>query len=196
MASSTTLASSASTTTIGRRLIDMKSMLQILNKRKTVTTNHVGQQVVLAVQGNGQFLAKGFQYPSPDGKGMTENQFDRTIYNLQANSQLSMQRAESKAILTEALKAENAGDSATAHDLFNDYLNAVQVSFSVIENAGSTSRKFASGDQVTAVVDQTVGRSGLPQLVVNDVRYKAPVTIAAKAFDVSDLIDIDGEKTV
>lgn len=193
MATSTPLAPAASTPANGRRLIDMKSMMQILNKRKTILTTHFGQQVVLTVQGNGQFLAKGFQYPAPGGTGMTENQFDRMIYNLQANSQLSMQRPEFKAILLEAVKAESAGDTDTAHELFNDYLNKVQVSFSIIENPGGTSRRFFSGDQVTTVIEQTVGRSGLPQLVANDVRYKAPVSIAAKSFELSDLIDIVDE---
>lgn len=191
MSDTTQLAPVAATAANGRRLIDTKAMINILNKRKTVTVNHVGHQIVLTVQGDGQFLPKGFQ--SATATGITENQFDRTIYNLQANSQLSMLRKENKTILADALKAESAGDMQAAHDLFNDYLNGVQISFSVIE---PSSRRFASGDMVTAVVDRVVSKAGLDQIVVNDVRYKAPVNIAAVKFELSDLLDIAGTAVI
>lgn len=170
----------ASTT---RRLIDTKGFMAILNKRKTLKTTHIGAQVVLTVQGTGQFLPKGYQYAGPTGA--RENMFDRTIYNLQANSQLSMLRPETKKILNEAIKAESAGDMETATDLFNEYLNAIQVSFSVIE---PSNRKFNSGDMVTAVVADVLAASGERQLVVNDVRYKAPLNVEATAFELSDLL--------
>src|SRR5882762_5833458 len=103
-----TVTAPTATSSTNRRLIDNAGFFAILNKRKTLKLDHVGQQIILSVQGNGQFLAKGFAYTGP--KGATENQFDRWIYNLQANSALSMQRAENKAILIEAMKAESAGD--------------------------------------------------------------------------------------
>lgn len=186
MDTNTTSASSNTATAGTRRLIDTKGFMAILNKRKTVKLTHVGNQVVLTVQGTGQFLPKGYKYQGP--AGATENLFDRTIYNLQANSQLSMLRAENKAILTDAIKAESTGDMESATDLFNDYLNAIQISFSVIE---PSNRKFASGDQVTAIVAEATNAAGERQLVVNDVRYKAPVSIEATTFALSDLLAVE-----
>lgn len=158
--------------------------MAILNSRKTLKRDHIGQQVQLAIQGNGTFLPQGHKYTVAGSARV--NEFDRTIYNLKANSSLSMQRAENKQLLSEALKAESAGDMEKATELFNDYLNAVQVSFSVIE---PSSRRFASGDMVTAIVAEAIGKdSDVPQLVVNDVRYKAPVTVEATKFDITELI--------
>jgi hypothetical protein len=181
-----TVTAPTATTPANRRLIDTTGFFAILNKRKTIKADHIGSQIVLAVQGNGQFLAKGFTYDGP--KGATENMFDRWIYNLQANSAYSMQRPENKAILVEAMKAEAAGDLEAATDLFNDFLNAIQVSFSVIVNPGSSPRKFESGDQVKATVEEVTNGAGVKQLVVNDVRYKAPVAVEATKFTVEDLL--------
>lgn len=170
----------------GRRLIDNAGFLAILNKRKTLKLDHVGQQITLSVQGTPQFLAKGFAYTGP--KGATENQYDRYIVNVAANSALSMQRAENKAILMEAMKAESAGDMEAATDLYNDFLNAIQVSFSVIVNPGREARKFESGDMVKATVDLVDTAAGTKQIVINDVRYKAPLNIEATKFSVTDLL--------
>lgn len=171
-------------TTAPARMLDAKAFMSILNSRITIKTDNVGQQVLLAVQGNGTFLPKGHKY-TVNGTDR-ENQFDRTIYNLRANSQLSMLRDENKQLLSDAIKAESAGNTEEAHKLFNDYLNAIQVSFSVIE---PSSRKFASGDMVTAVVGEAISEAGSKQLVVNDVRYKAPVTLTKTTFDITDLIN-------
>lgn len=175
-----TTTTSASTT---RRVIDTKGFMAILNKRKTLKTTHIGAQVVLTVQGTGQFLPKGYKYAGP--AGVTENQFDRTIYNLLANSQLSMLRPENAEILKNAIKAESAGDMDKATELFNEYLNSIQISFSVIE---PSNRKFNSGDQVTAVVAEATNAADQRQIVVNDVRYKAPVNVEATTFALADLL--------
>lgn len=170
----------------GRRLIDNAGFFNILNKRTTLKLVHVGEQVTLSVQGTPQFLAKGFAYNGP--RGASENQFDRYIVNVAANSALSMQRAENKAILLAAMKAESEGDMETATDLYNDFLNAIQMSFSVIVNPGREARKFESGDKVKATVDLVDTASGDKQIVINDVRYKAPLSVEATKFTVTDLL--------
>lgn len=170
-------------TTTNRRKLDSKAFLAILNSRKTIKVSHAGQQVLLSVQGEGQFLPKGHKY-SVAGEER-ENEFDRTIYNLKANSAISMQSAENRELLKKAMQAESAAEVDDADELFNEYLNAIQVSFSVIE---PSPRKFASGDQVTAVIAEVETKAGNKQLVVNDVRYKAPTQVEATKFEVSDLM--------
>lgn len=166
-----------------QRQIDDKAFINILNSRKTLKISHVGLQVLLAIQGIGQFLAKGHKY-TVGGEERT-NEFDRTIYNVKANSQLSMMRAENKQLLSDAMKAQAEGRPDDATALFNQYLNAVQVSFSVIE---PSSRKFESGDMVTAVVAEVESKAGDKQIAVNDVRYKAPANVEATKFDITALI--------
>lgn len=174
-----------------QRIIDAKAFMSILNSRVTLKTDHAGQQVLLAVQGNGTFLPKGHKYSV--GTEGRENMFDRTIYNVRANSQLSMLREENKQLLSDALKAESAGDTEKAQELFNQYLNAVQISFSVIE---PSSRKFASGDACTAMVAVTDTKENGQQIVINDVRYKAPTTVAKTTFDITDLISSEEGSSV
>ena len=164
------------------RLIDSKSAIAILNRRTTVTPAHVGSSIKLQIQGTGQFLSKGHKYVV--GGIESANAFDRTIYNLKASSSLLM--AFNKPLFTQAMKAESAGDTQAAHDLFNEYLNSVQLSFSVIE---PSSRKFNSGDDVKAHVQMVVGKSGNQSLQVDNVSYIAPIAIAATKFDVTDLIE-------
>ena len=166
-----------------QRKLDSRAALAILNKRKTLKPTHIGQQVLLSIQGNGQFLSKGHKY-SVDGEER-ENEFDRTIYNVQANSSVLMNKPEMRALLAEALKAESAGETEVAHEKFNAYLNAVQISFSVIE---PSNRKFASGDAVTAYPRMVETKAGEQALVIDDVRYKAPSVVEETKFDISDLI--------
>lgn len=176
----------ASENSSAKRTIDQSAFMAILNSRKTIARTHIGLQVLLAVQGTGTFLPKGHKY-TVNGKER-ENEFDRTIYNLRANSQISMQRDENRKLVADAMKAESAGDVDKATELYNQYLNNVQVSFSVVERGG-TSRQFASGDMVTAVVAESTNvDTGSTQLVVNDVRYKAPATIESAKFDITELV--------
>lgn len=186
---STTTTAPTSTATVPNaqpaRLIDFAGMLNILNSRLTLKPEHIGQQVLLSVMGKGQFLPAGFQYAGP--MGATENQFNRWIYNLKANSAYSLTRKENRELLKEALKLESAGDVAGATDLYNDYLNAVQISFSVIDR-GTSPQKLAAGDMVTAIVAEVATKAGEKQIVVNDVRYKAPTQVVATKFAVTDLI--------
>lgn len=185
----TTQVAPTSAPTTNRRTLDATAAMNILNSRKTLTTKLIGEQIVLSVSGNGQFLPAGFEYSGPGG--VTTNQFDRTIYNLRANSQLSMLRKETKQLLASAMKAQSAGDTEAASQLFNDWLNTVQISFSVIERGSS--RPFATGDMVTAVVAEVTNKAGERQLVVNDVRYKAPTQVESIKFELSDLLDISDD---
>ena len=185
MSQSTPVASVA-TQSSDARTIDTAAFMAILNKRITLKPANAGEQHTLTIQGTPQFLAKGYQYPGPTG--MTENQFDRTIYNVRANSALKMADPANRLILADAIKAESAGDMDTATELFNKYLNAVQLSFSVIERPGTV--KFVRGNQVIATVELVDTKSGAKALVLNDVSLKPAIVAAPTKFDLSDLIDL------
>jgi hypothetical protein len=157
--------------------MDSKRFMQILNSRITLTAAMVAAgSVLLRIQGNGTYVAK------DEAKGVA---FDKYIYNLKANSAISMSRQENKELLASALKAETAGDEEKAAALFNQYLNAVQISFNI---PADRSTRFNNGDDVKAEVALVDTKAGLKQLVVNNVSYVAPKTVAATKFDITDLI--------
>lgn len=165
------------------RLIDSKAAIAIINKRITVTPTDVGSALQFSIQGTGQFLQMGHKY-TVAGEAR-ENKFDRTIYNVRASSALLM--LANKSLFTDAMKAEGEGDSQKAHDLFNEYLNTVQLSFSVIM---PSSRSFNSGDDIKARVTSVVSLAGVTSLQLDDVSYIAPKIKAATKFEVSDLIAV------
>lgn len=167
--------------------IDSKRAIAIINKRITVTPSDIGSSLQLSIQGTGQFLPQGHKYTV--GGEARENMFDRTIYNVRASSSLLMTSAENKKLFTDAMKAEAIGDTDSAHDLFNAFLNNTQLSFSVITNAAGTERKFNQGDDIKARIVTTVSKAGTTSLQLEDVSYIAPKVKVATKFEISDLIE-------
>lgn len=164
--------------------IDSKTAIAIINKRSTLKVSDAGSLMQFIIQGTGQFLPKGHKYTA---NGMDrENGFDRTIYNLRANSAIAM--SANKGLFTDALKAESAGETQKAHDLFNEYLNTIQVSFSVIENGLGTGRRFDNGDVVKALVGTAVNAAGETAIIVDNVSAVAVVAAAKTTFTVDDLM--------
>lgn len=168
-------------------VLDSKRAIAILNSRKTLTPAHVGQQVLLTIQGNGtyQTVDQQKERDAAAGKPAAANYFPKWIHNVKANSSEAISRAENKALFTEALKAESAGDSAKASELFNSWLNATQVSFNAIDNGR---RKLQNGDAITAFVETAETKLGHMAITLNQVQYKAPEAVAAVKFDISDLM--------
>jgi|SRR5882757_242527 len=169
------------------RLIDSKAAIAIINKRITVTPSDIGSSLQLSIQGTGQFLQQGHKYTV--GGEARENKFDRMIYNVRASSSLLMTMAENKKLFTDAMKAESAGDTQEAHKLFNAFLNATQLSFSVISNGTGTERKFNTGDDIKARVVNVVSQAGNSSLQLEDVSYIAPKVKLATKFEISELIE-------
>lgn len=174
-------------TTNQRLNLDAKTAMAILNGRKTITRADVGHQVMAVIQGSGTYLIAEEQRENDlkAGKQPAKQYFDKYIYNLKANSAEAISRKETKALFTAAVKAESAGDVEEANKLFNQWLNAVQVSFNVIADRA---RKLESGDAVTCFVGEADTASGHKALVVNDVRYKAPAELQKVVFDLTDLM--------
>jgi hypothetical protein len=148
-----------------------------------LTARHIGTQVILTIQGKGTFLPKDESKNQP---------FDKYIYNLKANSQYAMSLQANKLLLTNAVKAESIGDVETATKLFNEYLNAIQVSFNVIADRA---HRFQDGEMCTAVVGEVDTKAGHKALTVENVRYKAPVAVEKSKLDVTSLM-LDDEAPV
>ena len=166
-----------------RTPIDAARTIAIINSRLPISRTHVGQQVMLSIQGAGTFQSAQQQEAKTPGQ---KAYFDKYIYNLKANSTEAMSRPENKAILKEGMVAEANGDTATADAKFNEYLNTIQVSFNAIAREGV--RKFEDGDMVTAVVEEADTKTGHKAIVVNNVRYKAPAQVEKVKFSLTDLL--------
>lgn len=169
----------------GTRLVDSKLAISIINKRTTLKQSDANQLMQFIIQGTPQFLPKGHKYVS---KGEDrENQYDRTIYNLRANSAIAM--VANKSLFTEALKAESAADAVKAHDLFNEYLNKIQISFSIIENGTASVKRFANGDIVKGLVGTSVDKDGITAIIVDNVTALAVTAAVKTTFSVEDLME-------
>lgn len=185
----TKVAPSAATSSIptpGTRKVDSKLAISIINRRATLKVTDAGRLMQFIVQGGGQFLPKGHKWMTGDVE--RENQFDRTIYNLKANSAIAMQA--NKGLFTEALKAESAGDTDKAHDLFNEYLNAIQISFSVIDNGNGRSARFNNGSVVKAIVGTSVSAlTNATSIIVDNVSEVVAEVAAKTTFSIDDLME-------
>jgi len=164
-------------------VIDATRAVAIINSRLPINRTHINCQVQLQVQGNGTYQSAAEQAVRTPGRSQY---FDQYIYNLKANSTEAMGRKENKELLKKAMEAEAAGNTDEAGKLFNDYLNAVQVSFSLITRPGV--RKLEDGDMVTCVVEEVDTKAGHKALAVNNIRYKAPVAVEKMKFNITDLL--------
>lgn len=125
---------------------DQNSAVNQLRKRgQPLILADEGKQVKAEIQGTPQFIAAGTE--QSNGR---VNQFDRMIYNLMLTDGIKLAKRDTKKIFTDAVKAESAGDVEKAHELYNAWLNASQLTFSVIDNA--TTKRFAKGDVVKVFI--------------------------------------------
>ena len=133
--------------TISNRPSTLASVQNIMNKRMAINKQMVGQYIIFTVRGNGNIipvLKDGEPVPSITGDG---TMLEKQIFNVVCNSGVAIANARNQQILRDAYAAEQAQDFDKAGELYNDYLNKVQVSFSVL----SSSRFFNAikdGDQV------------------------------------------------
>lgn len=169
-------------------LITKDRAISIVNSRVSLTQAHIGKQVILLVQGAGTFqtAAQQAELDKAAGKAPAKQYFDKYIHNLKANSSEAMTRKENRQLLADAVTAEMAGDAEKASELYNQYLNAIQVSFNLIAQPGR--RKLESGDAVTAFIETSETKAGNRAIVVNNVAYKAPEMVEKVKFDITDLI--------
>lgn len=173
----------------GEFRLDQQTVINILNnKRTTITPKEIGKLIRAYVQGTPQFFAKGSLYTTNGVE--RENALDRMIYNLTLTDAAKMTKKENRQLFTDAVKAESAGEIEKAHELYNEFLNAVQMTFSVIDNAST--RRFTRGEYVQGVVGTAVnGITGDVALILDNVVAVAAEQVAATKFSVSDFLLAD-----
>lgn len=137
-----------------QRNMTSASVKAIMSKRSTIPETAVGKRVKFLLQGNGNTI----EVKDKDGElvmssipGYEGTVLQKRIYNLRANSAVAMHNQRTRQYLIDALAAEKAGEGAKAHELFNEYLNATQMSFGILLPA-TIVEKLASGVEIAATV--------------------------------------------
>ena len=122
----------------------------LMNKRRIINANNDGQQMVFSVVGNGTIIPMldGDKQPVLDDAGRP---ISKRIFNVNAASGVALSNPAFDKILFDAVTAEQAGDEEQANDLYREYLNKTQVSFSVPDyKAGFDG--ITDGDEIKAHV--------------------------------------------
>lgn len=143
-----------------QRLMTSQSVRSIMNKRILIPAEAVGKRVKLAIQGNGNTI----DVKDKEGK-LVASYLDKsvvlqkTIFNTKANSGLAVTNSRNRQLLKDAMAAEKGGDAEKAHELFNEYLNATQLSFGILLPS-SIVAKLAAGVEIAATVDKVTTDNG------------------------------------
>lgn len=146
------------------RTLDFKAVQNIIAKRKMIRVTDDKQLVKLFVQST---IGTTIPVTTKDGEPVLQNGIPlyKTIYNVAANSHVAMVNPQNRAILTEAMKAETAGEMVKATELYNQYLNKIQVSFNMLITSPNV-EKFTRNDQIQGIVTVITTENG--QLITLD----------------------------
>ena len=133
---------------------------RIVKSRSEISQSDVGEYRVLTVRGNGNIIdvrtKEGDLVPSLDGTGVP---LRKRILNAKCNSSVAANNSRNKEILMQAYQFEKAGNLEKAGELYNEYLQNLEVSFSLL----SGSKLFnlvQDGDQVKGMVVEIVTDKG------------------------------------
>lgn len=171
------------------------SAQQILANRGIITAMQDGDTIRFHVQGNGNTIPVVNKDNQPVMANGTQIPLMKTIYGLKCNSHVAVINPLNKIIFTEGVKAEGDGDVDLAHEKFNQYLNKVQVSFSVLHNPGREPQKFYDRQLIEGEVKLITTEKG-QLLTLENVRAVAVAKVGKMpAFTINDLMGIDGEAT-
>lgn len=184
-----------STTT--KRSFTLAQVLSIVNSPKNVRMqrNFDGRRVEVSVSGNGNVI----DVKRKDGstvQSITNEELvlQKTIYNTNAISDIALQNARNKQMLMDGIAAEKAGDTAKRDELFNEYLNKVRVSFSVLHGAdGQPTAQFSNGDRVKVDVSILKTENG-ETFILDKPGMSAVIAPAKPDFKLADLLGINEEE--
>ncbi len=179
------------------RILDSKSVLVIMNRRKSVPATMVGKKVQLTIRGNGNTIdVKNKTGELVQSVVLPGTVFQKVIFNLDANSGIAMSSAINRQLSKDAMAAERAGDKDTASKLFSDLLNAFQMSFSVpTTNEALLEQLGDRVDIVAEVVLVTTENGSLLTIDPNTIRIAAPERLAATVFSFDEAPDADPVET-
>jgi hypothetical protein len=152
-----------------------------------------GDTVRFHIQGNGFTIAVTDKSGAQVLDRQTEQPLSKVIYGVKANSHIAMMNPLNKAIFTAAVQAESVGDEEKAHNLFNQYLNKIQVSFSVILNHNKVNPTFYDKQLVEGECQLVTTENG-SLITMSNVRAAAVKKLGnTPEFSLEDLMSVSNE---
>ena len=171
------------------RLLSSSAVKSIMSKRITIPELAVGKRVRMLVQGDGVVI----DVKDKDGElvlstipGQEGVVLQKKIFNAKANSALALVNPRNRQFIMDGLKAEKAGKAAEAHDFFNQYLNAAQISFGVLLPS-TVADKLHNGDEIAATIIRVDTENGsLLTIDPSTISVLEPETYVTANFDLAD----------
>lgn len=166
----------------------------MIASRAIVRLTDVGATRRFHIRGNGNIIAVMTKDMKP-AIGSDGQPLNKVIYNIKANSHVAMLNPRNQEILRTAAAAEKEGDEEAAHNAYNDYLNKVQVSFSVILNPGRRNVSFYDGQLVEGEIELVTTDNGQLLTIANPRAVAIEKLSATPTFTLTDLMGIEEKKT-
>lgn len=155
---------------------------RISKSRAEITSNDVGEFRVFTVRGNGNIIdvrtKEGDLVPSLDGSGVP---LRKRIFNVKCNSRVAVTNAMNKELLMQAYQFEKAGNLEKSAELYNEFLQNIEVSFGVLSGT-NLFNLIQDGDQIKAKVIEVVTEKGTlltldpKTIAIMKPQYAAPST--------------------
>jgi hypothetical protein len=168
------------------RKLNLDAVKNIFNSRANVTKGLVGKRVILTVQSPGTEI----EVKNKEGENVMEAGTDDTllmkkIFNCKANSAVAIANDRNREILKSANELEKSGSIDKAHDGYNDYLNKVQLSFSVLSTQ-SIFNKIQQGCEVAGQVQLISTENGeILTLDPKTITVQEPERVGSSSFDMA-----------
>lgn len=170
------------------------NLQQMIASRGIIKSSQAGETKRFHVRGDG------FTIPVTNkaGEQVMANGTDnvplmKTIYNVKANSHIAMINPRNQEILRTAMLAEKEGDMDAAHEAFNDYLNKIQVSFSVILNPGRKNKTFYDQQLVEGEIELITTDNGQLLTIANPRPVAIDKIDKTPQFSLNDLMGLAGD---
>lgn len=170
-----------------QRQLTKTAVKAIMKSRDEVPESLIGKKVMLTIQGNGVIIdvknAAGEAVQSVVEPGTV---FQKVIFNCKANSGLAMKNIRNLAFWTAGKAAEAAGNSEEAHEAYSDFLNSVQLSFSV-PTTSSIKDQLSNGVDISAKVIEIKTENGsLLTIDPATIGILAPAVLGKTTFSFDD----------
>lgn len=160
-----------------------------MNNRINATLEAATKQrtVLLTIKGNGNSIdvknKAGELVAQAGGDGVV---LQKKIFNTNVNSAIAMKNPANVTLYKDACKAEKAGETDKAHDLFNQLANKLQVSFGLLLPS-KFEFQLSDGVEISAKLQLITTDNG--QIITIDpktIRIMEPEVLATGGFSMED----------
>lgn len=183
------------------RLLNMQSVKSIMNNRVLIPQSATGKKFRLDIQGDGTIVDvtnKAGEAVLSIIAGEEGTLLRKKIFNVRANSEIAMKNARNVQSLRDGVAAEKLGNMQAAHDAFNLYLNACQISFGIILNStGGIVDQLSNGVEIAATITRIDTDNGsLLTIDPKTIAIMAPEVAGKTSFDFDAIFNTEGVEPV